>query len=284
MKPIANFLLLINALIVHGIAQPIMAQSKPDWLLNGASYKTTVTENSGKNEVTLDNGLLRRTFRIAPNAATVRLDNLVTGEALLRGVKPEATVKINGITYEVGGLKGQPNYAFLKSEWLDNMQADPSAMQYIGYEISEPQTPFGWKRVRDYAKNSEWPPKGKHLRMDYRMPDPQSLLKGKGLLPSPYGRETLYQTDFNYLDNRWKITYSQAHERSSFENEGKIGEIYTPANTAVFAEIKLEANAKIIEATIFTGTDKSKGYGPGIALVWPDKTVKFYLRPGGQQL
>lgn len=281
MKPIANFLLLITALVVHGIAKPLMAQSKTDWLLNGSSYKTTVTENSGKNELTLTNGLLRRTFRLAPNAATVRLDNLVTGEALLRGVKPEATVKINGITYEVGGLKGQPNYAFLKPGWLDDMQADPSAMLYIGYEISEPKAPFGWKRVRDYAKNSEWPPKGKHLRMDYRMPDPQFLLTGQGLLPSLYGREPLYQTDFNSLDNRWKTTYSQAHERSSFENEGKVGEIYTPANTAVFAEKKLESNAKIIETTIFAGTDKSKGYGPGITLVWPNKTVKFYLRPGG---
>ena len=253
--------------------------AQTDWLIDGAPYRAEVVERG--HELELSNGLIRRTFRVAPNAATVGLDNLVTGESLLRGVKPEAIVKINGINYEVGGLKGQPNYAFLKSEWLNDMQADPSAMQYIGHEISEPMAPFEWRRVRNHVKNSHWPPKGKHLRMDYRMPDPRSLLKGKGLLPSDFGRKTLYGTNFNSLDRIWKITYSPMHERSSFKNEGKVGEIYTPANTAVFVEKELEPNAKIIEATFFTGTDNSKGHGPGITLEWPQRTVKFYLRPGG---
>ena len=62
---------------------------------------------------------IARTFRLAPNAATVGLDQLISGESLLRGVKPEAIVEINGRRYEVGGLTGQPNYAFLRAEWLD---------------------------------------------------------------------------------------------------------------------------------------------------------------------
>ncbi|MGW9687046.1 hypothetical protein [Flagellimonas sp. 2504JD1-5] len=255
------------------------ALAQTDWLLDGSSYKTEV--KSSDKEIELSNGLVRRVFRITPNAATVRLDNLVTGESLLRGIKPEAIVKINGINYEVGGLKGQPNYAFLKQEWLEDLNADPSSMQYIGYEISEPQAPFEWKRVRNHAKGSEWPPKGVHLRMDYKMPEPQNLLNGDALLPSSYGRNTLYQTDFNSLDDIWKTTSSKTHERSSFQNEGKVGEIYTPANTAVYVEKKLNNNTKIIEATFNVGTDKSKEHGPGITLVWPDKTVKFYLRPGG---
>ncbi len=254
---------------------------KTDWLLHANGYKANVYKGERGDEIVLANGLVRRVFRIAPNAATVRFDNLVTGESLLRGVKPEAIVKIDGINYEVGGLKGQPNYAFLKREWLDAMQADPASMQYMGHEISEPQAPFEWKQVREYAKNSVWPPKGKHLRMDYAMPDPQALFAGKGLLPSTYGREILYSTSFNTLDDTWETTFSQGHERSSFENEGKVGEIYTPANTAVYVERDLDPEAKIIEATFFTGTDKSKDHGPGITLVWPDKTVKFYLRPGG---
>ena len=47
----------------------------------------------------------------------------MTGQALLRGVKPEATVTINGIRYEVGGLVGQPDYAYLLPEWLDQMRS-----------------------------------------------------------------------------------------------------------------------------------------------------------------
>ncbi len=255
------------------------ALAQTDWLIDGSSYTTEMKQTDKTLE--MSNGLIRRVFRIAPNAATVRLDNLVTGESLLRGVKPEAIVKFNGVNYEVGGLKGQPNYAFLKPEWLDKMTVNPASMQYTGYEVSEPQAPFQWKRVRNYTKGSNWPPKGKHLRMDYQMPEPQNLITGQALLPSSYGRNTLYYTDFNSLDNLWKTTYSEAHERSSFQNEGKIGEIFTPANTAVYVEKKLAANTNIIEATFNVGTDKSKEYGPGITLVWPNKTMKFYLRPGG---
>ncbi|MGX1929632.1 hypothetical protein [Flagellimonas sp. 2504JD4-2] len=255
------------------------ASAQTDWLLDGSSYKAEVKLSD--KEIEMSNGLVRRVFRITPNAATVRLDNLITGESLLRGIKPEAIVKVNGINYEVGGLKGQPNYAFLKHEWLEDLTADPASMQYMGYEIGESKAPFEWKRVRNYTKGSEWPPKGIHLRMDYKMPESQNLLAGDALLPSSYGRNALYQTDFNSLDAIWNTTFSETHERSSFQNEGKIGEIYTLANTSVYAEKKLDNDVKIVEATFNVGTDKSKVYGPGITLVWPNRTVKFYLRPGG---
>ncbi|SNZ01790.1 hypothetical protein [Flagellimonas pacifica] len=264
-------------ILLHCNMPVVSAQT--DWLINNSSYNAEVKHVG--NELEMTNGIIKRVFRITPNAATVSLDNLVTGESLLRGIKPEAIIKIDGINYEIGGLKGQPNYAFLKPEWLNSLKGDASSMQYIGHEISEPEAPFQWKRVRDYAKDSQWPPKGVHLRMDYIMPEPQDLLGGKALLPSSYGRKILYKTDFNTLDDSWKTIYSKVHERSSFQNEGKVGEIYTPINTAVYIEKKLDTNAKIIEATFNIGTDKSKNYGPGITLVWPKKTIKFYLRPGG---
>nr|WP_299389386.1 hypothetical protein [Allomuricauda sp.] len=270
---IHNFLFIVAIFCCSSV---VKAQ---DWLIDGSTYTAEV--NKTEKEIELSNGLIKRVFRITPNAATVRFDNLVTGESLLRGVKPEAIVKIDGINYEIGGLKGQPNYAFLKPEWLADMQADPASMQYVGYEVSEPKASFAWKQVRHHAKNSVWPPKGVHLRMDYGMPQTQDLLGGKTLLPSSYGRTQLYSTDFTSLDAVWKIAYSKKHPRSSFQNEGKIGEIYTPSNTAVFAEKELQPDARIIEATFNVGTDKSKEFGPGITLVWPHKTVKFYMRPGG---
>ncbi|MDO5980190.1 hypothetical protein [Flavivirga spongiicola] len=254
--------------------------NKPDWLLDGTSYKANVYKGKRSDEIIMSNGLLRRVFRIKPNAATVRLDNLVTGESLLRGVKPEAIVKINGINYEIGGLKGQPNYAFLKEEWLDGMTSDASAMKFVGFKISKPKKPFGWKRFGAHNTDAEWPPKGVHLQMDYALPSDEDLIKGTSILPSSYGRQQLYKTNFNTLDDGWRTHYSSSHERSSFENEGKIGEIYTPQNTTVYVERVLNADTRIIEATFNAGTDKTKDYGPGIALVWPDKTLKFYLRPG----
>lgn len=150
-------------------------EKKQDWLIDGSSYKAKVVIASDGDEIILSNGLLSRTFRLTPNAATVGLDNLVTGEALLRGVKPEAIVNIDQVSYNVGGLSGQPNYAFLKPEWLDQMHSDSTAMQYVSYAMSQPQAPLQWKRVRHHAKNSNWPPKGMHLRMDYSVPDSQPI-------------------------------------------------------------------------------------------------------------
>ena len=61
--------------------------------------------------------------------------------------------------------------------------------------------------------------------------------------------------------------YSADHDRSSFINEGKFGEIYTPMNTCVFAERKLPAGVRVIECRVDPGTDRSASWGPGIGLV-----------------
>jgi len=143
---------------------------RPDWLLDGSPYKAGVYRGKRADEIILSNGLVRRTFRLAPNAATVGLDNLATGEAILRGVKPEAMVEIDGVRYEIGGLKGQPNYAFLRPEWIDDLKAAPAAFQFAGFEIGKPKERLGWKQVRHHAPNLKWPPEGVYLRMDYRMP------------------------------------------------------------------------------------------------------------------
>ncbi len=151
---------------------------KTDWLLDGSSYEAEVYTGDRSDELIMTNGLIRRIFRTAPNAATIAIDNLITGESLLRGVKPEALVMIDNVAYEIGGLKGQPNYAYLKKEWLDSMKSNPSAMQFVEYETSDPIAPFEWKRARAYTRNSHWPPKGIHLRMDYLMPEASFPLDG----------------------------------------------------------------------------------------------------------
>jgi len=141
-----------------------------DWLIDNSSYKAGVYRTQHPSEIVLDNGLLRRTFRIAPNGATVGLDNLVTGQSILRGVKPEAVVTINGKRRSVGGLLGQPDYAYLLPEWLDKLKTNPNAFQLVGFEVSKPKERLKWKRVRHHAPDAVWPPHGVYLRMDYVMP------------------------------------------------------------------------------------------------------------------
>lgn len=152
-------------------AQPTWPTGATDWLLDDSPFKAGVFRGTHPDEITLANGLICRTFRLAPNAATVGFDNLMTSETILRGVKPEAEIAIDGKSYEVGGLKGQPNYAFLRPEDLEKLEANPEAFSFTGYEVSEPKAPFDWKRVRHHAPSAEWPPEGVHLRLDFQAPD-----------------------------------------------------------------------------------------------------------------
>ena len=106
-----------------------------DWLINPSGYQAKAYRTPNSNEIALSNGLITRTFRVAPNGATVGFDNLMTNASVIRGVKPEALLTVGGIQFEVGGLRGQPNYAYLLSEWIGQLQPDPRAFRLVGFEI-----------------------------------------------------------------------------------------------------------------------------------------------------
>jgi hypothetical protein len=138
-----------------------------DWLVQKPASGARLLRGAHGDEIVLTNGLIARTLRLAPNAATVGFDQLASNTSLIRGVKPEAVVEIDGTRYEVGGLKGQPNYAFLRPEWIDAMTADPAAFQFSGFESGPIEPRMAWAQVRHHAPDAVWPPKGVHLRMDY---------------------------------------------------------------------------------------------------------------------
>ena len=74
---------------------------------------------------------------------------MITGQQLLRAVMPEAVITINGKEYNVGGLHGQKEKAYLLPEWLDNFTKGENDFQFVSYEISELK-PFMsiWKAER----------------------------------------------------------------------------------------------------------------------------------------
>ena len=166
MKAINLFVTLLASLEI------VAAAPLNDWLIDPTPFKARATKSQDGREVELNNGLLRRVIRIDPNAATVALDNLVSGESLLRGVKPEAVVEIDGKRFDIGGLKGQRNYAFLRPEWIGELRADPAAFRFVGYEIGEPNERMSWKRTRHHAPDVKWPPEGVTLRLDFATPVP----------------------------------------------------------------------------------------------------------------
>jgi len=269
-----NALPVINGAYLEGI--------ESDWLIKRPSEKARLFRNKENNEIILSNGIISRSFRLSPNAATTSLKVLSKQEEHVRAVKPEAILSVNGFTVNVGGLNGQPNLAFLYPDWLNDLKADPLAFKFTGFEIGTPEKRFDWKKVRHCAPDAEWPPKGVKLQMDYQLTDvsPEELIALAQ--ESHIGRKEIYHDDFATMEDVWNIRTSTSHERSSFFNEGKPGEIYTPNNTAVYAEYKLPSGTGLVETSIDAGTDVSGFWGPGIALVWKDKIIKFNMRPGNE--
>ncbi|MBT5535031.1 alpha-galactosidase, partial [Candidatus Poribacteria bacterium] len=145
-----------------------------DWLVTRVHDPVTVRQSTKSNgaarELVLSNGLVRRAFRLDPNAATVELSRLGTDTSVLRGVKPEAVAEIDGVTVEIGGLKGQPDYAYLDPAGLSELTADPDAFQFVGYAVSEPEAPYEW-RPANHSADAPFPAEGKRLTLEFAAPD-----------------------------------------------------------------------------------------------------------------
>lgn len=145
--------------------------SGQDWLIDGSSYKTTTQTTHEGKRLELTNGLLRRTFLLAPNAATIALDNLMTGQNELRAVRPEAQLVINGKEYPVGGLTGQPVNNFLTEDFINHMLLYDSAFTLIDYQIGESKARFPWKANGQWISNLyPWPAPGKRITFNYQAP------------------------------------------------------------------------------------------------------------------
>ena len=153
---------------------PAAYQLETDWMLDAKPYAASWHEDPVTGICTLQNGLVARRWVLAPNAATIGVDNLMTGAPILRSIRPEASLIIDGMPFPVGGLQGQPNHAFIREEWIENMREMNGSLRYTHYQISQPLERFPWKRVRHHAPDAVWPPKG--IQVDFHY---SGLVSGK---------------------------------------------------------------------------------------------------------
>jgi hypothetical protein len=138
-----------------------------DWLVKPVGFAAGVYRTGHANEITMTNGLIRRTWRLRPNAATVAFDNLMTGTSILRAVKPEAYVKLDWQEeVPVGGLLGQSDGAYLKPVWLEEMTAGPKAFRCTGFNVGKTRERFPWKRT-PLSGDQPWPPPGASLTLRF---------------------------------------------------------------------------------------------------------------------
>ena len=114
-----------------------------DWLVEPVRQVAGIYVRG--QDIVLDNGLVRRTFRLKPNLACTDYSNLSDGQQLLRAVKPEARVTIDGKEYAVGGLKGQKEEAYLLPEWVDSMHAGKGDFFLDHYQIGELKPFLHWR-------------------------------------------------------------------------------------------------------------------------------------------
>jgi hypothetical protein len=139
---------------------------RKDWLIDGSSFKAEI--KAGSSSVTLTNGLISRSFSVSPGGATIGFENIMAGKELLRAIKPEAIVSINGKSCKVGGLSGQPVNNFLSEEFISALREDTSSsFIYKEYMPGETEARFAWKKRQEWMPaDMPWPPKGK--RIDFR--------------------------------------------------------------------------------------------------------------------
>ena len=138
-----------------------------DWLVHPFGHPASVEETDDR--LILNNGLIRRTFVTSPNFATVDYTNQITDSSLLRGVKPEAILTIDGHPFEVGGLKGQPDYAYFDPDWVVDLTSAENAFQFREYRVGELEIRYPWVRRRS-ATSSAYPPEGVTLTVEFAPP------------------------------------------------------------------------------------------------------------------
>lgn len=248
-----------------------------DWMLSGTDAKAGLYQTP-EGYLVLSNGLVSRTFTTTPNVATIGLEELGKDISYLRSVRPEATVTIDDMTFDVGGLKGQPVHNYLLKAWIPSLSNDPSAFQCTGYRIEETKERFAWMKKQDWMpKDMPWPAPGKELIFTYQLNDEALRLLAENRT-SDACRPVLYTDDFKTLNKSWQLKESNAHSRNSFINEGKVGEIMALANSAVYAEQDVNPETRVLTVKIVPGTDQSASFAPGMALVFGDRIIKANVR------
>ncbi|TCC99499.1 alpha-galactosidase [Pedobacter hiemivivus] len=280
---------------------PIWDRSKqtgslPDWLLKAPAVKASVLRSADGKDLILYNGLLKRVFRISPNLACTDYTNLSTGKQLLRSLREEARLTINGKEYKIGGLKGQQEKAYLLPEWVDGFTAGEADFKYASYQIKPLISQLKWNNSRFWTPQHKdatgkmisflFKPQvseleGLEVRVNYELYDGMPLML-KSLYVSNKGTKVF---KINKVVNE---VLAMAEEESSvegmFEKMRKPAGIYFETNYA-FNNSMNYANS---DQTTHWKTDSTytsqvhyRHQTPCLLEIYPENAPGIELQPGG---
>jgi len=117
-----------------------------DWLVHPPDTKAAVYRTADSKQIILFNGLVRRSFSLLPDAVCFDYRNMSNGQQLLRSIKPEANIALDGVEYAVGGAAGQSENAYFLPEWLQDLHAN-ATFQYQSLEVGLLKPYLLWKPV-----------------------------------------------------------------------------------------------------------------------------------------
>ena len=146
---------------------PQFSTAQTDWLIQPIQQKANI--NIQDNYIELNNGLAKRIFFIGPNLACIDYTNLSNGQQLLRSIEPEARVVIDGQMYNIGGLIGQTEKAYLIKGSEKKLLSDNNAFQFKGYHIDTIAHYIQWKSTTWNSNKNQ--AKGKSIRFDFIAPN-----------------------------------------------------------------------------------------------------------------
>jgi hypothetical protein len=95
--------------------------NKKDWLIQYGGFISKIFESPENKNVSLENGFVKKIFRIIPKISSIDCSNLSSGEQLIIAIGPEATITLDDQKNEIDGLCGQKERCQLKKEWPDSL-------------------------------------------------------------------------------------------------------------------------------------------------------------------
>lgn len=265
-------------------------QSTDDWLLFAKSYPAEIIQDS-ENELVITNGLVQRSFYLAPNPVCYDFKNLMNGEQLLRSVSPEAIVTIDGKEYEVGGKINLSEKGYFLKEWLRDVENGENNFKFQRYTVSEITPHFPSKTA--FWTGQPLPAKGIKLSFLYSHPELNGLalhvhyelfdnipLVAKYLTIENDGKQA-YKID-QVKHELLALVEEESAVVGATEKMKKQHQLYIESNfafnNAMHAELSNQSSHWKMDST-YTSQVNYNLETPAILEVYPDKGVGITLAP-----
>ena len=155
-----------------GPGVPYQLSQDADWLVHPEVASATPTQllELSPTSISLNNGLISRTFITSPAFATVGYKNLVTGQSYFRAPKAEAQFTVQDRTvFNVGGVTGSGANDALWQPYYYNLAPLSNAFTFLSYSVSPAQARFNWRPQR-WSEVRDWPPRGLRLTATFQAP------------------------------------------------------------------------------------------------------------------